>query len=87
MQGFVRIAVRTGSALVPVLSFGENNIFQVSKPKEKSTMALVQKYEPLLRFTVIFVPHSCCPAVSCWPVPVLPFESHQGRGSNLPSVA
>ncbi len=43
MQGFVRIAVRTGASLVPVLSFGENNIFQVSKPKEKSTMALVQK--------------------------------------------
>ena len=43
VQGFVRIAVRTGSPLVPVLSFGENNIFQVSKPKEKSAMALVQR--------------------------------------------
>ena len=43
VQGFVRIAVQTGSPLVPVLSFGENNIFQVSKPKEKSTMAQVQK--------------------------------------------
>jgi hypothetical protein len=43
VQGFVRIAVQTGSALVPVLSFGENNIFQVSKPKERSTMAQVQK--------------------------------------------
>ena len=42
-QGFVRIAVKTGASLVPVLSFGENNIFQVSKPKEKSAMALVQK--------------------------------------------
>ena len=39
----MRIAVRTGASLVPVLSSGENNIFQVSKPKEKSTMALVQK--------------------------------------------
>lgn len=35
--------MQTGSPLVPVVSFGENNIFQVSKPKEKSTMALVQK--------------------------------------------
>lgn len=36
--------MKTGASLVPVLSFGENNIFQVSKPKEKSTMALVQKW-------------------------------------------
>ena len=43
VQGFVRIAVQTGSPLVPVLSFGENNIFQVSKPKGKSIMAQVQK--------------------------------------------
>ena len=48
MQGFVRIAVKTGASLVPVLSFGENNIFQVSKLKEKSAMALVQKWASAL---------------------------------------
>ena len=36
--------MQTGSCLVPVISFGENNIFQVSRPEEKSFMATVQKY-------------------------------------------
>ena len=39
--------MQTGSCLVPVISFGENNIFQVSRPKEKSFMATVQKYVQL----------------------------------------
>ena len=43
----MRIAVQTGSCLVPVISFGENNIFQVSRPEEKSFMATVQKYVQL----------------------------------------
>ncbi len=43
-QGFVRIAVRTGSALVPVLSFGENNMFQVSRPLEDTFTAKLQRY-------------------------------------------
>ncbi|CAL8469820.1 g9362 [Coccomyxa elongata] len=41
--GFVRIAVRTGSALVPVLSFGENNMFQVSRPLEDTFTAKLQR--------------------------------------------
>ena len=39
--------MQTGSCLVPVISFGENNIFQVSRPEEKSVMATVQKYVQL----------------------------------------
>ncbi len=44
MQGFVRIAVRTGSPLVPVLSFGENNMFQVSRPLDDTFTAKLQRY-------------------------------------------
>ena len=40
--------MQTGSCLVPVISFGENNIFQVSRPEEKSFMATVQEYVQLL---------------------------------------
>ncbi len=28
-KGFVRLALQTGSSLVPVVSFGENDMFQV----------------------------------------------------------
>ena len=30
-KGFVRLALQTGSSLVPVVSFGENDMFQVRK--------------------------------------------------------
>lgn len=43
LQGFVRIAVQTGSPLVPVLSFGENNIFRVSKPDADTWLAKTQR--------------------------------------------
>ena len=57
--------MQTGSCLVPVISFGENNIFQVSRPEEKSFMATVQKYvQPypalMLRFSsTSYAPSKC----------------------------
>ncbi len=43
MQGFVRVAVQTGASLVPVLSFGENNIFTTYRPDKRSRLAKVQR--------------------------------------------
>jgi len=31
-KGFVRLALQTGSSLVPVVSFGENDLFRVRWP-------------------------------------------------------
>ena len=39
----MRIAVQTGSALVPVLSFGENNMYLVAKPEDGTFTARLQR--------------------------------------------
>ena len=31
-KGFVRLALQTGSSLVPIVSFGENDMFQARSP-------------------------------------------------------
>ncbi len=46
VQGFVRVAVQTGASLVPVLSFGENNIFTTYRPDKRSRLAKVQRCVP-----------------------------------------
>ncbi|KAK9845447.1 hypothetical protein WJX81_006629 [Elliptochloris bilobata] len=42
--GFVRVAVQTGASLVPVLSFGENNLFATYRPDRASRLAKVQSW-------------------------------------------
>lgn len=42
-QGFVRVAVQTGASLVPVLSFGENDLFTTYRPDKASRLAKVQR--------------------------------------------
>ena len=81
LQGFVRIAVQTGSCLVPVMSFGENNIFQVSRPQEKSFMATVQKYvqlHPALTVNVAAPPYAllmCAHLQSACSTPCTPLQN------------
>lgn len=41
-KGFVRIAIRTGTSLVPTISFGENNLFEVIHYKPGSWGRWVQ---------------------------------------------
>ena len=43
VQGFVRVAVQTGASLVPVLSFGENDLFTTYRPDKASRLAKVQR--------------------------------------------
>lgn len=42
-KGFVRIAVETGASLVPVISFGENDLFETFLPNPKSILARFQR--------------------------------------------
>ena len=46
-QGFVRVAVQTGASLVPVLSFGENDLFTTYRPDKASRLAKVQRWAPV----------------------------------------
>jgi 2-acylglycerol O-acyltransferase 2 len=50
--GFVRIAVETGASLVPVLSFGENDMFKQVKNEDGSFIRTFQKKtQQILGFT------------------------------------
>ena len=42
-KGFVRIALQTGASLVPVLNFGENELFNTIRPQAKSGLRRFQK--------------------------------------------
>jgi 2-acylglycerol O-acyltransferase 2 len=43
-KGFVRIALESGAALVPVVSFGENDMFNTITAKEGTWLALLQRW-------------------------------------------
>ncbi|EPQ56172.1 diacylglycerol acyltransferase [Gloeophyllum trabeum ATCC 11539] len=51
--GFIKIAIQHGAALVPVFSFGENDIYQ-QMPNEKGTTiyALQKKFQSVFGFTL-----------------------------------
>jgi 2-acylglycerol O-acyltransferase 2 len=52
-MGFVKLAVDTGAALVPVLAFGENEIFDQVKSEHGSWLWVLQKrMQAILGFTV-----------------------------------
>ena len=42
-KGFVRIALQTGAHLVPVIGFGETDLFDISQPKPGSWTHRVQR--------------------------------------------
>ena len=42
-KGFVRIALQTGASLVPVLNFGENELFNTVRPQPKSGLQRFQR--------------------------------------------
>ena len=52
-KGFVKVALSTGASLVPVISFGENELFYQLKNDRQSTLYKVQqKLKSLFGFTV-----------------------------------
>ena len=42
-KGFIRIAVQTGASLVPVLNFGENELYNTYRPPANSGVRHFQK--------------------------------------------
>ncbi|KAI1470266.1 DAGAT-domain-containing protein [Daldinia caldariorum] len=55
-KGFVRIAIRTGADLVPVLAFGENNLYDQLHPKEHPLVHNFQMFVlKVWKFTLPFL--------------------------------
>ncbi|XXG98346.1 hypothetical protein Hte_004669 [Hypoxylon texense] len=55
-KGFVKIAVRTGADLVPVLAFGENNLYDQLHPKEHPIVHKLQMFIlKVWKFTLPFL--------------------------------
>ncbi|KAI1770704.1 DAGAT-domain-containing protein [Hypoxylon cercidicola] len=55
-KGFVKIAVRTGADLVPVLAFGENNLYDQLQPGEHPIVHKVQMFVlKVWKFTLPFL--------------------------------
>ncbi|KAI1083595.1 diacylglycerol acyltransferase-domain-containing protein [Whalleya microplaca] len=55
-KGFVKIAVRTGADLVPVLAFGENNLYDQLQPHEHPVMHKIQMFVlKVWKFTLPFL--------------------------------
>ncbi len=43
-KGFIRAALKTGTALVPIISFGENDVYSTVKFKKNSLMRKIQTF-------------------------------------------
>jgi len=55
-KGFVKMAIRTGADLVPVLAFGENDLYDQVSPREHPTIRRVQMFAlRTLKFTLPFL--------------------------------
>ena len=55
-KGFVKVAVRTGADLVPVLAFGENDLYDQVSPEEHPWLRRAQMYAlRTLKFTLPFL--------------------------------
>lgn len=50
-KGFVKMAIRTGADLVPVLAFGENELYEQVRPDEHP---LIHKFQMLVKRTMGF---------------------------------
>ncbi|KAK4230763.1 diacylglycerol acyltransferase-domain-containing protein [Podospora fimiseda] len=55
-KGFVKMAIRTGADLVPVLAFGENDLYDQVSPKDHPWLDKMQKWAlRTLKFTMPFL--------------------------------
>ncbi|KAH8675902.1 diacylglycerol acyltransferase [Xylariales sp. PMI_506] len=55
-KGFVKIAIRTGADLVPVLAFGENDLYDQLRPKEHPIVHKIQMFIlKVWKFTLPFL--------------------------------
>ncbi|KAF3016767.1 hypothetical protein G7054_g7119 [Neopestalotiopsis clavispora] len=55
-KGFIKLAVRTGADLVPVLAFGENEIYDQLRPKEHPLVHKIQMFVlKVWKFTLPFL--------------------------------
>ncbi|CAJ2513872.1 Uu.00g019910.m01.CDS01 [Anthostomella pinea] len=55
-KGFIKVAVRCGADLVPVLAFGENNLYDQLRPKEHPVVHKIQMFVlKVWKFTLPFL--------------------------------
>ncbi|KAK4170112.1 diacylglycerol acyltransferase-domain-containing protein [Cladorrhinum sp. PSN259] len=55
-KGFVKVAIQTGADLVPVLAFGENDLYDQVSPKDHPWLDKIQKWAlRTLKFTMPFL--------------------------------
>lgn len=64
--GFIRVALQTGASLVPVINFGENELYNTVRGSSRSALRRFQSYALSLLFLLSQPCQACCVATSIY---------------------